>query len=105
MTGASRFLIGSVACFATHDGIPPVARAAWRRQVLGATPSSSAARAAGSARRSTRGRRTGRPLAIVLNPGQAGDAPMMWPRQYASAEAFVRSTFHRAGCFNRVREI
>jgi len=28
---ASRFLIGLVTCFATHDGIPAVARAAWRR--------------------------------------------------------------------------
>jgi hypothetical protein len=31
VTGASRFLIGLVTCFATHDGIPTVARAAWRR--------------------------------------------------------------------------
>jgi hypothetical protein len=31
VTGASRFLIGLVICFATHDGIPAVARAAWRR--------------------------------------------------------------------------
>ncbi len=31
MTGASRFLIGLVTCFATHGGIPAVARAAWRR--------------------------------------------------------------------------
>ena len=31
VTGASRFLIGLVTCFATHDGIPAVARAAWRR--------------------------------------------------------------------------
>jgi hypothetical protein len=31
LTGASRFLIGLVTCFATHDGIPAVARAAWRR--------------------------------------------------------------------------
>jgi hypothetical protein len=29
--GASRFLIGLVTCFATQDGIPAVARAAWRR--------------------------------------------------------------------------
>ena len=29
--GASRFLIGLVTCFATHDGIPAVARAASRR--------------------------------------------------------------------------
>jgi hypothetical protein len=28
---ASRFLIGLVTCFATHDGIPDVAPAAWRR--------------------------------------------------------------------------
>ena len=28
---ASRFLIGLVTCFATHAGIPAVARAAWRR--------------------------------------------------------------------------
>jgi len=28
-TRASRFLIGLVTCFATHDGIPAVARAAW----------------------------------------------------------------------------
>jgi hypothetical protein len=28
---ASRFLIGLVTCFATHDGIPAVACAAWRR--------------------------------------------------------------------------
>ncbi len=28
---ASRFLIGLVTCFATHDGIPAVARAAWPR--------------------------------------------------------------------------
>jgi len=26
VTGASRFLIGLVTCFATHDGIPAVAR-------------------------------------------------------------------------------
>jgi hypothetical protein len=31
VTGASRFLIGLVTCFATHDGISAVARAAWRR--------------------------------------------------------------------------
>jgi hypothetical protein len=31
VTGASRFLIGLVTCFATHDGIPAVTRAAWRR--------------------------------------------------------------------------
>ena len=31
VAGASRFLIGLVTCFATHDGIPAVARAAWRR--------------------------------------------------------------------------
>src|SRR3981081_3034373 len=30
-TGASRFLIGLVTCFATHDGIPAVACAKWRR--------------------------------------------------------------------------
>jgi hypothetical protein len=30
-TGASRFLIGLVTCFATHGGIPAIARAAWRR--------------------------------------------------------------------------
>ena len=30
-TGASRFLIGLVTCFATHGGIPAVARAASRR--------------------------------------------------------------------------
>jgi hypothetical protein len=28
--GASRFLTGLVACFATHGGIPAVARTAWR---------------------------------------------------------------------------
>src|SRR5690348_2022604 len=28
---ASRFLTGLVTCFATHEGIPAVARAAWRR--------------------------------------------------------------------------
>ena len=31
LTGASRFLTGLVTCFATHDGIPAVARAASRR--------------------------------------------------------------------------
>src|SRR6516165_8460187 len=31
VTGASRFLTGLVTCFATHDGIPAVASAAWRR--------------------------------------------------------------------------
>jgi hypothetical protein len=31
VTGASRFLTGLVTCFATHDGIPAVAPAAWRR--------------------------------------------------------------------------
>jgi hypothetical protein len=31
VTRASRFLIGLVTCFATHDGIPAVARASWRR--------------------------------------------------------------------------
>ena len=31
VAGASRFLIGLVTCFATHGGIPAVARAAWRR--------------------------------------------------------------------------
>jgi hypothetical protein len=30
--GASRFLTGLVTCFATHDGISAVARAAWRRR-------------------------------------------------------------------------
>ena len=31
MAGASRFLIGLVTCFATHDGIPAVAAAScWR---------------------------------------------------------------------------
>jgi len=38
VTGASRFLIGLVTCFATHDGIPAVARAAWRRRVVGDIP-------------------------------------------------------------------
>ncbi len=31
VTRASRFLIGLVTCFATHEGIPVVVRAAWRR--------------------------------------------------------------------------
>src|SRR5215510_13242607 len=31
VTRASRFLTGLVTCFATHDGIPAVAAAAWRR--------------------------------------------------------------------------
>jgi hypothetical protein len=31
VTGASRFLIGLVTCFATHDRIPAVARAAGER--------------------------------------------------------------------------
>src|SRR5215472_11672218 len=31
VTGASRFLTGLVTCFATHEGIPAVARAWWRR--------------------------------------------------------------------------
>jgi hypothetical protein len=31
VTGASRFLIGLVTRFATHDGLPAVAPAAWRR--------------------------------------------------------------------------
>jgi len=30
VTGASRFLIGLVTCFATHDGIPAVARSMRR---------------------------------------------------------------------------
>ena len=30
-TGASRFLIGLVTCFSTHDGIPSVAPAVWPR--------------------------------------------------------------------------
>jgi hypothetical protein len=34
MTGASQFLIGLVTCFATHDSIPIVARAAWRRLLV-----------------------------------------------------------------------
>jgi hypothetical protein len=42
--GASRFLIGLVTCFARHDGIPAVARAAWRRWVLGGRPTSSVKR-------------------------------------------------------------
>jgi len=32
VTGASRFLIGLVTCFATHDGIPAVAHAVWRQE-------------------------------------------------------------------------
>jgi hypothetical protein len=31
-TGASRFLIGLVTCFATHDGIPAVAEVATTHQ-------------------------------------------------------------------------
>ena len=31
VTGASRFLIGLVTCFATHGGIPSVGPADWRR--------------------------------------------------------------------------
>jgi hypothetical protein len=31
VTGASRFLTGLVTCFATHGGMPAVARASWRR--------------------------------------------------------------------------
>jgi hypothetical protein len=31
VTRASRFLIGLVTCFATHDGIPAAATVAWRR--------------------------------------------------------------------------
>jgi hypothetical protein len=30
-TGASRFLIGLLTCFATHGGIPAIAPAAWLR--------------------------------------------------------------------------
>jgi hypothetical protein len=41
---ASRFLIDLVTCFATHDGIPAVARVAWRRQTLGGTPTNSVKR-------------------------------------------------------------
>jgi hypothetical protein len=44
MTGASRFLIGLVNCFATHGGIPAAARAVWLRYVLGGTPTSSVKR-------------------------------------------------------------
>jgi len=40
VTRASRFLIGLVTCFATHDGIPAVARA-WRQEVLGDIPANS----------------------------------------------------------------
>src|SRR5436305_2079243 len=39
--GASRFLIGLVTCFATQGAIPSVARASWRRYVLGGIPTSS----------------------------------------------------------------
>jgi hypothetical protein len=42
--GATRLLIGLITCFATHDGIPAVARAAWCRQVLGGMPTSSVKR-------------------------------------------------------------
>jgi hypothetical protein len=38
VTRASRFLIGLVTCFAMHGDIPAVARAAWRREVLGGIP-------------------------------------------------------------------
>jgi hypothetical protein len=31
VTGASRFLIGLVTCFATHGGIPAISPAALRR--------------------------------------------------------------------------
>jgi hypothetical protein len=41
---ASRFLIGRVTCFATHDGIPAVAWAACSRYTLGGTPTSSVKR-------------------------------------------------------------
>jgi len=41
---ASRFLIGLLTSFATHDGIPAVARAAWRRYALGDMPTSSVKR-------------------------------------------------------------
>jgi hypothetical protein len=41
VTGASRFLIGLVACFARHDGIPAVARVSWPRQVLDGMPTRS----------------------------------------------------------------
>jgi hypothetical protein len=41
---ASRFLIGLVTCFATHDGIPAVARDARARYVLGGTPTNSVKR-------------------------------------------------------------
>jgi len=37
VTGASRFLIGLVTCFATHDGIPAVARSI-RRLISGGRP-------------------------------------------------------------------
>src|SRR5215210_8414175 len=43
-TRTSRFLIGLVSCFASQDGIPAVARAAWRRWTLGGTPTSSVKR-------------------------------------------------------------
>jgi hypothetical protein len=44
LTDASRLLIGLVTCFATHAGIPAVARAACRRSVLGGIPTSSVKR-------------------------------------------------------------
>jgi hypothetical protein len=44
LTGASRFLIGLITCFATHGGIPAVARVASRRYVLGGTPTNSVKR-------------------------------------------------------------
>ncbi len=42
--GASRFLTGLVTCFATHDGIPAVARASSSRYALGGIPTSSVKR-------------------------------------------------------------
>ena len=41
MPGASRFLIGLVTCFSTHDGIPGVAPAVCSRYVLGDIPTNS----------------------------------------------------------------
>src|SRR2546422_529923 len=44
VTGAFRFLIGLVTRFAPPGGIPPLALASWRREVLGGLPTSSVKR-------------------------------------------------------------
>jgi hypothetical protein len=83
VTRASRFLIGLVTCIATHDRISAVARAAWRRQVLGGTPTRSVKRVLKMPSDAPHGRRQSVLVAVRMNGWRAEEG--VWRSSYCPA--------------------